>query len=94
MEGLNSGTKEIVSVFVTDRLGSITDLSAYSADFKVTKHDGTVISDWGAVTAINEMRIDCFLDTSTWDTGRYKLYVRPTIGAETPILGPFDFDVS
>lgn len=93
MERLAAGTKEIVSVYVTDRLSSITDLSSYSADFKVTKHDDTLISDWAAVTSIVGMRVDCLLDTSTWGTGRFKLFVRPSIGAEQPVLGPFDFDV-
>lgn len=93
MDGLNVGTKEIISVNVTDRLATITDLSLYAADFKITKHDGTLVSDWSAVSGLVGMRVDCLVNTAGWDTGRYKLFVRFTIGSEQPILGPFDFDV-
>lgn len=93
MEGLNVGTKEIISIYVTDRLGEITDLGAYSADFKITQHDGTLVSDWAPVSAIESMRLDCLLDTTALSAGRYKLYARPLIGSEQPILGPFDFDL-
>lgn len=94
MERLNAGTKEIVSVVLTDRLGTITDLSSYAGDFKVTDHSGTtVVQDWTAVTTITGMRVDCLVNTVGWDKGRYRLLVRITVGAELPIIGPFDFDL-
>lgn len=95
MEGLNLGSKEIISVNVTDRLATITDLSPYTGEFKVTKHDDTTVTDWAAVNALVGMRVDCLVDTSTgYSKGRHKLYTRISIGAERPILGPFDFDVN
>ena len=95
MDDLNAGTKEIVSVNVEDRLGTLSDLSAYAVNFRVANEDGSDRIAWTAATNVVLMRVDCLLDTTVgpWPTGHYELYIRPTIGSERPILGPFDFDV-
>lgn len=92
MDTLNKGTKEIASVLLTDRLDSVTSIA--SADFKVVTEDETTVVDWAAVENIDGMRVDCLLDTTTWNEGIYKLYVRPSVPPEQPIIGPFEFGVS
>lgn len=93
MEDLNAGTKELVSINVEDRLGTITNLSTYAVDYRVKKEDDTDQVAWASVAAVVLMRVDCLLDTTGWSTGHYELFIRPTIGSERPILGPFDFNV-
>ncbi len=93
MDDLNVGTKEIVSVSLDDRLNTITDISADPVSFRVAKEDGTDQIAWTPVTNIVLMRVDCLIDTTGWPLGHYELYVRPTIGAERPVIGPFDFNV-
>lgn len=94
MDTLNVGTIETLSVELTDRIGSITDLSIYAVDFQVLKEDETSQLAWTAVAAVVGMRADCLLDTTGWAEGTYKLYIRPTIGPERPIIGPFEFGLS
>jgi len=96
MDDLNAGTIEIVSVDVTDRLGAITDLSIYVVNFRVAKEDGSDQVAWALATNVVLMRVDCLLDTITgtaWPKAHYELYIRPIIGSEEPILGPFDFNL-
>lgn len=93
MEDLNAGTKELVSINVEDRLGSINDLSIYAIDFRVEKEDGSDQVAWTSVANVVLMRVDCLLNTSGWALGHYELFIRPTIGSEQPILGPFDFNL-
>lgn len=93
MDTLNKGTKELLSVILTDRLGLIDTIPA--ADFKVISEDETtIVQDWVAADSISGLRVDCLVDTSTWDEGTYKLFVRPDIPPESPIIGPFEFGVS
>lgn len=93
MDTLNKGTKEIASVLLTDRLDSGAVIS--SADFKVALEDETVVVvDWTPVANISGLRLDCLIDTSAWVEGIYKLYVRPSVPPEQPIVGPFEFGVS
>lgn len=93
MDTLNVGTKEIVSVYLTDRLGTITDIA--SAEFKIMTEDETdTVVDWATVENIAGLRVDCLVDTTGWTEGTYKLYVRPSIPPENPIVGPWEFGVS
>lgn len=95
MDTLNIGTKEIVSVYLTDRLGDITSIP--NADFKiVTEDEVDTVADWASVLNIVNMRVDCLIDTTgqAWSEGTFKLYVRPNIPPEAPIVGPFEFGVS
>lgn len=100
MDTLNAGTKEIISVYLTDRLKTVTSISA--ADYKVvTEDESGVVIDWEPVEHIDHMRIDVLVDTTAggsegdpWAEGTYKLYVRPNVAPEAPIVGPFEFGVS
>lgn len=102
MDTLNLGTKEIVSVYLTDKLGNITTVD--TADFKVLSEDEVdTVMDWTVVTNIVGLRLDCLIDTTTgagvgglepWPEGTYKLYARPSVPPEAPIVGPFEFGVS
>lgn len=102
MESLNVGTKEVVSVLLSDKLQTIDTIP--DADFKVITEDETVtVKDWATVENITGLRIDVMLDTTTgagesgtdpWPEGVYKLYVRPAVSPEAPIVGPFEFGLS
>jgi hypothetical protein len=102
MDTLNLGTKELISVYLSDKLGLIDTIPA--ADFKVISEDEVdTVANWAAVENIDGMRVDCLIDTTTgagitntdpWPEGTYKLYVRPNIPPETPIVGPWEFGVS
>lgn len=96
MDTLNIGTKEIVSVYLTDRLGTIDVIP--SADFKIVREDesGDPLVDWAAVENITDLRVDCLIDTTgqNWTEGTFKLYVRANIPPEAAIVGPFEFGVS
>lgn len=98
MVTINLGSIEIVSVLVTDRLANITDF--VSATHKiVTEDEQTTMVDWANVENIAGLRIDCLIDTTTtspqaWAEGIYKLYVKPDVAPEYPILGPYEFGVS
>lgn len=96
MDDLNVGTKEVLSVNVDDRLDTINDLTPYAVYYRVLNEDDSVKLAWTIATDVVVMRVDCLVDTTTgggWAAGTYKLYIRPTIGAEQPILGPFEFNL-
>lgn len=95
MDSLNLGTKEIVSVYLNDKLGNIDVIG--TADYKIMSEDETItMVDWAVVENIDAMRIDVLIDTTigNWEEGVYKLYVRPSIPPEAPIIGPWEFGVS
>lgn len=92
---LNAGTVEILPFNVTDLLGEITSLESFTVDYKVmTEDESSTKVDWAAVEDISGMRVDVLLDTTGWAEGNYKLYIRPNIPPESPILGPFVFGLS
>lgn len=92
VDRLNAGTKEVYSFVVGDRLGDITDLSSYTAQYKVMdENDQNIIVDWTDASDIDEMRVDILLDTTNptpWPDGTYKIYLKVTVTPEVPILGP------
>lgn len=89
-------------MYLTDKLGNVDTVD--SADFSVLSEDEeSTMVDWATATNIKDMRIDCLIDTTTgggedgtdpWPEGTYKLYVRPSIPPEAPIVGPWEFGVS
>lgn len=94
---LNVGTVELLVVDLTDKIGTITDLTAYAVSYKVMdESEDNVIVNWTVVNSKSGMRVFPLIDTTvgTWPEGTYKLYVRPTIPPETPILGPMEFSLS
>lgn len=94
---LNIGTVELLAIDIADKLGTITDLTSYNVDYKIVneKEDVTLVN-WTAVNSKDGMRVFPLIDTTVgdWVEGTYKLYVRPTIAPEAPILGPMEFGLS
>ena len=94
---LNEGTVELLAVDIADKLGTITDLTPYAVSYKVVdESEANIIVNWTAVNSKVGMRVFPLIDTTvgTWPEGIYKLYVRPTIPPEAPILGPMEFGLS
>lgn len=88
---LTRGTKENVEVQVTDQTGTVSDLATSSPHFDVEDDTGTKIVNNAAATALG-MVISCLCDTTGWSSTlqHLNLYVKFTVGPETPRLGPFD----
>ena len=95
METLNVGTKEIVSLDITDRLGGITSLATYNVEYKIiTEDEATIKQNWTTVLNTSAMRADILIDSTGWAEGTYKLFVRINIIPEVPVFGPFVFGLS
>jgi hypothetical protein len=95
METLNAGTKELFSVQLDDRLGTLTTLDGINVESKVmTEDEETIKQDWATVIQTVDMRVDALIDTTGWNDGTYKLYLRINVPPELPIIGPFEFGVS
>lgn len=95
METLNAGTKELFSVQLDDRLGTLTTLDGVNVESKVvTEDEETTKQDWATVVQTVDMRVDSLIDTTGWSDGTYKLYLRVNVPPELPIIGPFEFGVS
>jgi hypothetical protein len=95
MDTLNLGTKEVRSIELTDRLQTLTTLDGLNVEQKiVTEDEQTIKQDWATVFQTVDMRVDCLIDTTTWDEGTYKLYIRVNVPPELPVLGPFEFGLS
>lgn len=88
---LTKGTVESVVVDITDLTGEISDLGLTGPIFDVLDQDSNYMYQNEPVNSINDMRLFCLVDTSTWDVGIYRLYVSFTQAPETPKLGPFKF---
>lgn len=92
---LTKGTKEDVSVDVTDIDGSISDLSTLSPTYTVFDDAGATKYSAASATATG-MRIKCRMDTSAshagglWAIGHYRLFVGFTSGTQIISLGPID----
>lgn len=98
MDTLNVGTKEVRSIELTDRLGTLTTLDTINVEQKiVTEDEQDTKQDWATVFQTVGMRVDCLIDTTTsggWAEGTYKLYIRVNVPPELPVLGPFEFGLS
>jgi hypothetical protein len=98
MDTLNLGTKEIISFDVADRLNTISDISTYTVEYKVTDEEEVELIAWTPVENVDLMRVDILLDTTNGtifkDGMILKIYIRPLINPEAPILGPFEYGLS
>ena len=95
MDTLVEGTKEIVVIELNDRLGTVTALTGINVEQRITTEDESAVEqDWTGVVNTDGMSVECLIDTTGWDEGTYKLYIRVNIPPELPILGPFEFGVS
>jgi hypothetical protein len=89
---LAPGTEQYLTVAIIDETNTVTDLeaSASSPNFDVLD-DADAFKYTAASATLAGMSVRCLVDTSAWALGRYRLFVRFTVGAETPRLGPFEF---
>lgn len=90
------GTKENIPVDIEDATGAITTLVGSSPTFDVLDSADTVKINAQAASVSGTMRLLCLCDfsnTTTFPTGRYRLFVEFTVGSENPRLGPFDLDI-
>lgn len=97
METIIKGTKEVIFFNLTDKLNTITDLSPYTVQFRVTDEEETELVAWSVVENVSLMRVDVLLDTTPIgfkDGMILKVYIRPNIPPEAPILGPFEIGLS
>lgn len=88
------GTKEIVPIKVTDRLGNLTTLDGVPCTFTVKDRTGNAKYTNQAIQGNSGMTAFCLIDTATWAAGTYRLWLKVPIGAEAPVLGPFEFEVA
>jgi hypothetical protein len=81
---------------IADKLGTITDLAAIPVDYRVLTENEDTQLDWTPVNLKEGMRVFPVIDTTTgtWSEGTYKLYIRPHISPEAPVLGPIEFGIS
>jgi len=96
VESLNKNTKEIISFELTDRLNNVADLAPYTVEYRVAKEDDTHQIAWAPVENVQLMRVDVLVDTTgvSWTIGSiYRLYIRPLIAPEAPVLGPYEFSL-
>jgi hypothetical protein len=93
---LAKGTKENIRVTMTDRSGTVTDLSGSSPTFDVLDEaDVTKVTAGSA--AASGLVITVPLDTTVggvWDNGEYRLFVKYTVGSEVVRKGPFYFTIT
>ena|SRR6478609_5037850 len=97
METINKGTKEVLFFNLDDRLNQITDLAPYTVEYRVTDEEESELVAWSVVEDVNLMRVDVLLDTTPAgfvDGMTLKIYIRPNIPPEAPILGPFEVGLS
>lgn len=83
---ISKGSVETLVVELYDRLDEVTDLAANNPRYTVIEVStgDTKYTDQAATTDI--MNVLCQIDTTTWTEGDYDLFVRLTIGSDTPYL--------
>lgn len=90
------GSKENIRVTMTDRSGTVTDLSSSSPTFDVLDENNVAKVTAGSATA-SGLVITVPLDTNAggvWDNGEYRLFVKYSVGSEVVRKGPFYFTIT
>jgi hypothetical protein len=89
------GTKEYISVDVTDITGVTTTLVGTTPQFDVLDAAGAALISNQAATAtlMNLLCLCDFSNTGTFPIGDYRLFIEFTVGAEAPRLGPFNIQI-
>lgn len=82
---LRKGTIEPIVVDLKDVLGNATTVTAATFDI-VTDDDDETPTLVGGVPSVDGLQLSCLIDTTSMDTGGYKLYVQFTSDTETPRL--------
>lgn len=89
------GSKENIRVTMTDRSGTVTDLSGSGPTFDVIDSADVFKVTAGSATA-SGLIITVNLDTTVggvWAEGEYRLFVKFSVGAEVVRKGPFFFTI-
>jgi hypothetical protein len=92
---IRAGSVEYVLVHVGDRLENVISLLPLSPSFSVYAPDDTP-KQVNIPADTDEMTAKCLIDTTVggiWPSNTYRLYLKLNAGAETPILGPVEFNV-
>jgi len=90
------GSKENIRVSMTDRSGTVTDLSGSSPTFDVIDFADVFKVTAGAATA-SGLVINVPLDSNAggvWANGEYRLFVKFSVGSEVVRKGPFYFNIT
>ena len=90
------GSKENIRCTLTDRSGTVTDLSSSGPTFDVIDFNDVYKVTASSATG-SGMVITALLDTTVgglWAVGDYRLFVKFTVGAEVVRKGPFYFTVT
>lgn len=90
------GSKEQIRATMTDRSGTVTDLSSSSPTFDVIDFNDVYKVTASGATA-SGLVISALLDTTVgglWAVGDYRMFVKFTVGAEVVRKGPFYFTVT
>lgn len=97
MEVLKKGSVEPLLVPLRDRLENITSLSAVSSlRFDTKAPDDSAVETDIPCTHENDLVAICLITTTNagYVAGEeYRLYLKFTLGSESPILGPIKFRV-
>lgn len=89
---LPKGTKEFLVVVVAERLGNITTFDGITVTYDVLDEANEKVVD-AEIATTEDMTVMCLVDTSTWDEGRYRLFISFAVFPQQPTLGPFRFEV-
>ena len=92
---LPEGTKERLTIDVTDALGNLVTLDAADPRYTVEDPSGTNIYEDEPATNVL-LKAFCMIDTTTggpWPAGDYKIWLRLDALPEIPLLGPYEFTI-
>ena len=92
---ITKGSKENIRVTLTDRSGTITDLTSSGPTFDVLDENDVAKVTAASATA-SGLVITANLDTTVggvWDEGEYRLFVKFSVGSEVVRKGPFFFTI-
>jgi len=92
---ISKGSKENIRVTMTDRSGTVTDLTGSGPTFDVLDAADVFKVTAGSASA-SGLIISVLLDTTVggvWAEGEYRLFVKFTVGSEVVRKGPFFFTV-
>ena len=92
---ISKGSKENIRVTMTDRSGTVTDLSGSGPTFDVLDASDAFKVTAGSASA-SGLIISVLLDTTVggvWAEGEYRLFVKFTVGSEVVRKGPFFFTI-
>jgi hypothetical protein len=88
---INAGSVETMVIEVNDQLGTVPQLPP-GTTYDIKDTDGN-IEVANQVAVVDGMTAQCLIDATNLTIDDYELFLKFTVGADTPILGPFLFRV-